>query len=1388
MVCYVSNPILSTYKKYQKGSNNATCDFTFEFLTTDVGSGQLNFTSYFNSTGEVYIRNDFSIVFTVELVGFPIGNHTGNVNYGGDSLDIGFSCLKIDFNNMEFKIYPNLRTNRFTDDGSAIVVIDGLNAPLNGLLDGKGQIYTPISNNAFKIYRETLYNGGNISFKFLNESDPNGFSLYNSTIPTLYKSRGNSNDFTYQLESYPFGENSYEVMGIGYGPLQKVKTETSEIDPIIIFENNDYSINEPTPIYSDNGTTAYINPIGYLQKNLDTRVYVYYNETLKYIIGSNNITIIENTLYQPYVEVETHTNLSINGLMLVTLFINVSKYDLSVYTYEIEKGLGFLNETFPFGFEDGSNLKGFSHSISFLVPNLTTSDGSIFFITPLGYNFPFPFADVSKTYPVLHSVDVIHLFEFKYLFQIQINKTLMLKSFNINNKEYGHEKLVAQSTSTIPFSNPDYHTYEIVIDTFSHYPEIITYKDIYGYSQDFKIGKIINPGSPNRIPYPPKLQDVDMFSISNISYLYQIVDVTNKTIQNIIYFNFTSPIEKDRVIGFQLLDRVSLNQIKNDGIGRVYYSQWNSTIRMFQVEFEIPSNTQSGVIPWKLVFGGWSYISDNYEGNSATLFSSYLSKSVQLTCISNNFDGYGPVINNINIFSSGGKFGLNINIYDPVNGFKNGTIRITGEIDSSSYIYYLAPTIGQIYQRQLLPNEINVVSLNGDDKSDYYQLLIPVPIPCIQQNYSITYVELYDTQMNRAIFSENGNIVQPIQNPFINLMDFTNKVISSVCLNNSDSSIPFLNNFQMNEYPNGVFNFNFSVTDVSSGIRSDQIPIIYISTLYLETIKCYPKLVFESMNMCNYTCTITIPYGFGFRSGYIFSVYGLINNGGYYSGYSSYALELNGWKNRHTAVYIDFMPETMTITSTSTINEKGGLLWVMGSNFYKDFIDRNGNPYDDFLVYINYTETSIQYQQSPITIYASAFSIMVNATNKPFTIYTIQTDTVTGNLISSSNKYTVVPKISNISNDLPPTSTPSDTLPPTTLPTNPPQLCLGDPICGGPNQGYCLSNVGCVCYSPWIGKDCNSQVIIIPQPKPKPTDPSTEIIITPNSTSSNNNQHSFKSIVSLIGIREIDFNSKIVNEYYFEKWNLTEINNEINLYQLSITVPPTTIDGFSTTTFINTTLEWFTKETNISFANQSLIMNPSTIKYTISLSSYNYKNQLNQLELIMSASLLSSKTEDICSESEFGETNSLDNSNYLKIKVDDHSLYGRFIKRALVDGLPKSISNTLLDKSEFNSLKTIDTTPHSDQSFIAISIPQYKEYVIIDPDFSVLIDHSKSSNSNNICATSKSGLSSGQIAGIVIGSVGFVAVVSISLVYHFIKKKNNKKQLRDMQNKLKVLN
>ncbi|KAM9988845.1 hypothetical protein ACTFIY_004892 [Dictyostelium cf. discoideum] len=99
----------------------------------------------------------------------------------------------------------------------------------------------------------------------------------------------------------------------------------------------------------------------------------------------------------------------------------------------------------------------------------------------------------------------------------------------------------------------------------------------------------------------------------------------------------------------------------------------------------------------------------------------------------------------------------------------------------------------------------------------------------------------------------------------------------------------------------------------------------------------------------------------------------------------------------------------------------------------------------------------------------------------------------------------------------------------------------------------------------------------------------------------------------------------------------------------------------------------------------------------------------------MKASISVNKTSEICSDKEFGETSNGDDSNYLKVQVDNHSLYGRFIKRALIDSIPRSIENVQLD----SSMNIVDSASQS-QSFIGISVPYFKKQIIIDPDFSII--------------------------------------------------------------------
>ncbi|KAN0040614.1 hypothetical protein ACTA71_008952 [Dictyostelium dimigraforme] len=343
--------------------------------------------------------------------------------------------------------------------------------------------------------------------------------------------------------------------------------------------------------------------------------------------------------------------------------------------------------------------------------------------------------------------------------------------------------------------------------------------------------------------------------------------------------------------------------------------------------------------------------------------------------------------------------------------------------------------------------------------------------------------------------------------------------------------------------------------------------------------------------------------------------------------------------------------------------------------------------------------------------------------------------------------------------------------------TNAPKQCIDN--CGGPNQGLCLPS-GCSCISPWIGNDCKSKIVFVDQPSTNYSNPSTIIPLLETSNNTNNQieNKQFHSLISIVKLRELDFNANEINSFTFEDWEYNKINNETSQYK-------TNFLNFGITTNITVTLQWFNKESTIEFGNQTIKMNPSTIKYTVEISEYKFSSNLNQLQLIMMASISVNKTDEICSDKDFGETSDGDSSNYLKIQVDNHSLYGRFIKRALIDSIPRSIDNVQLD----SSMKTIDSASSS-QSYIGISVPYFKRNIIIDPDFSLLVGSSSSSSSssksdNSICSFNKSNyFSKTKIVAIVI--CGFVGIASIStiIIYGYYKKKHNRNVLNELRLKL----
>ncbi|KAK5579915.1 hypothetical protein RB653_009604 [Dictyostelium firmibasis] len=336
---------------------------------------------------------------------------------------------------------------------------------------------------------------------------------------------------------------------------------------------------------------------------------------------------------------------------------------------------------------------------------------------------------------------------------------------------------------------------------------------------------------------------------------------------------------------------------------------------------------------------------------------------------------------------------------------------------------------------------------------------------------------------------------------------------------------------------------------------------------------------------------------------------------------------------------------------------------------------------------------------------------------------------------------------------------------------NSPKKCIDD--CGGPIKGVCTSN-GCSCISPWMGNDCKAKLVIVERPSLNYSDPTTDMEIVENNNNTDNqiDNKLFHSLVSISKIREYDYQSNEVYSYTFSSWEFIKINQTANQYNTSFIK-----SGIET--FITVKLEWFDNETGIEFANQNITMNPSSIKYTIEISKYQFSSKLNRLQLIMMASLSSNKTDDVCSDKEFGETTNGDNSNYLKIQVDTHSLYGRFIKRAIIDSMPRAIDNIPLD----SSMKPVDSASSS-QSYIGISVPYYQNQIIIDPDFSLLLGFSSKSESSICSDNNFSKLSALHISSIAIcGFVGLLTIVAV-VIYAYYKKRYDRNVMKEIHSKI----
>ncbi|KAN0031177.1 hypothetical protein ACTA71_010258 [Dictyostelium dimigraforme] len=1251
---------------------------------------------------------------------------------------------------------------------------------LNGLLDST-TISLIDSINSFELislgknYYRILYYEQYFIPKISNISlweisfNNSGTNIIISTPYNINKFKSNGQEEIIDLIQFPNDGTSY--ISFIFGSIIKYRSTSSlqrPINPLVFNLDSAYST-LPRPISGSIGNMTYISYLPFVLSNL--RYYNLYVQNDHSTIQAIPITTTYTCIPKPDQLKQGLKSTGVNGGDIKTSYFTLLlvygdfgfQYDSQYFGYfnSYQSSSDNDYQVFPFGFSDGNNsdytmrisvpARGFSSEAYFMVHMVDFSGiGPVFQITP-------SIIMNDKSTPFLQTFETIYIDKFNYLIRFSISDLFGLNYIE-TMIDLAYNKVIRFYVESLVSGDIKNGVFEILYDAVKYGPTptpINLYNHIERVSS-FAPNQPYSILTPNlRINLPSiQLQSIDhLKDIKDISYLFIDVDITDKTVDNIMYFSFNNIDKyKNLPIGFTLIDPRSLQDMELfNGVNfygtfilkSVYsFAIWDEQNSRFYIKFKIPANTSPGVLDWMLVFN-----KENY------LINTQLPDEYQLRVISTKFDSYGPIVTNIIKYPNSTVIGWLFTIEDEINGFKDGYVTIKGSIDSS--VYNITFTSSDM-----------VIGSGNKWKGDY---LINIPYilnDCVSQNYSIHYAVFTDTFGNRnKYYKVKTNIELTSQvsldssgNPFINFIKDISTVLQvstlGVC-GKIDSTPPVLISFNASKSSIDVgsldrsITFNFHSQDLG-GLKDDQLPIVYITDMNTRIHKVTSSIVLKNSTDIKYTCTMEVPIGFSHPYGFLISVYGFINRGGSYSGFSGGQLKELGFN--WFVETKSFSVSQPIITGSSGIDNDGGDLWLYGRGFKSiNTITLNDGVRSYSLSITTLSESVVLIQN----VKPSINSIEVYLTNAPLGL--IQSNTFTINPIIYNFNYSTTPiPTSSVSPTLTPTPTPTPTPTSTQSPTNKPQSCIGNPVCGGSNQGYCKEDVGCICYSPFIGLDCTSK--IIPQPKPNEDKPTTVIGNSNNNSSTvNNNNNQVTSNISIIAIREVNsITGEQVKIHYIDKWYYSNISSTISNYQ-------STILNNNISTTINATLEWFENKSNITFANQELIMNPSTIKYTVELSSYKFSNQLNNLQVIIEAQIQSNENNNnnnnICSGKEFGDTTT-DNSNYIKLQVSSNSIYGRFLKRGIVDGKTVTITNELLD-SKLNSI----SKENNIQSYIGIVIGQYQTSVIIDPDFSLLLENQQlnSDSPNSICSTSPStSLTKGQLAGIIIGaSLFFIIIVLI---------------------------
>ncbi|KAK5574611.1 hypothetical protein RB653_009864 [Dictyostelium firmibasis] len=691
-------------------------------------------------------------------------------------------------------------------------------------------------------------------------------------------------------------------------------------------EDDDMLTNQLIPLVGSISNATFIGMTELINapQNIKMNLQIIDSQGAKRIGGDLSFSTKKNDLY-PFFDTNMKTSISNetifgeNFLYLSNVKFETSYDPTMTVTFSDQWSIDNLKPSYPFGISNGTLYK---HSVS--ISSVTNSyyDGNLYCIRNGDHYSSESIANIIQNKTDSKDININKV----ELFNLSFDKVLVriYAGDDFSGIKYIYNPYFRIESSDLVWGNPNNGVYE-AIATMIFYNNMDTpslfSKDYRGNDRSIYSDNPIIDTDFNKIPNYPSVnfykdKAVDPFNFTSFSFKYNDVDVSNQPFNNTLCFGLSGADKKMVPQFFLLYSPLNIYAYQTD---KPFIGAWDPIKNLFCVDFVIPARIFTGEINYIIFFSPFIYD----RGYITASFGS----SAQLRVTSTYADQLPPIVTELSTFPSNNvivgsnqttTIGWNIRIEDLTNGLLSAEFNITSDYDLTPITIKLTPN--------------NAVS--GNLKSGVYQLRFPVPLNCRSQSFKISSAKLIDTQGHYGVTPSTNNF-----NPFLKFLLSNQLNINVTCpYGDNDIKPPVLTSFSSSAPSTidvGEFKesrtvvFNFTTTDLLSGISSKHAPIVYLSRPSYEKVSCQSKLESYTNGLANYTCTIEIPYGFGSYEVLLISIYGIVDNQLNMNGYSSFDLKSLG----HQYSLKPTFSNKPVLDSTSTITNLASNLTIFGHKF-----------------------------------------------------------------------------------------------------------------------------------------------------------------------------------------------------------------------------------------------------------------------------------------------------------------------------------------------------------------------------------------------------------------------------------------------------------------------